>query len=351
MRAMLVGDLGEFQLIDLLAKTVADGSGQCVERLSQIGFRLLLPIGDDAAAWDAPAGVRVLTTDTMVEGVHFRLAHRAWRDLGWKSMAANLSDLAAMGCTPLYSVVTLGLRGDLPVEGMVDLYKGMLEACQSYGGAIVGGDVVRSPVLFVTVAMEGTAVALTQPGAKDPALLTRASASPGDVIAVTGSLGCSAGGLRMLAEARDFDAETAGHLKSAHNRPIPRVPQGVALAQGGVATAIDISDGLVDDLAKVCAASGVGAVVQTDRVPSDRFLKRAYPQDWITLALGGGEDYELLFTTPAAIVDEVASKLGVPVSIIGDIVEGPPEVRVLDQQGEVVPVQHGGWDHFRRPRV
>ena len=347
MRAMLVKDLGEFQIIEKLAEVVLDEGAASVERLNESGFRLRLHIGDDAAAWDQPAGVSVLTTDTMVEGVHFDLRHIGWRDLGWKSVAVNLSDLAAMGCEPTYSVATLGLRTDLPVEGLLETYRGMVAACRQFGGALVGGDTVRSPVLFVTVAMVGRSASSGGPAGSAQKLLTRSSASPGDKIGVTGSLGCAGGGLRMFAENLNFDPEIEDHLKQAHNRPRPRVSEGARLVHQGVATAMDISDGLVADLEKLCQASGVGAVVHSESIPVDDVLKRAYPDSWLDLALSGGEDYELLFTAPGELTDEIGSKLDVPVSIIGDIVEEPPEATVLDPEGNPIVVEQGGWDHFR----
>ncbi len=355
MLAMNVEDIGEFRLIDTLAQAIAEENGNLIGRLDERGFRVRLSIGDDAAAWDAPPGVRVLTTDTMVEGVHFNLGQISWRDLGWKSLAVNLSDVAAMGCAPLYSVVTLGLRGDLPVDGLLEMYQGMLDAHRLCGGAIVGGDIVSTPVFFVTVALEGAAVA-SNPSTKGDALLTRSSAMPGDKIAVTGHLGCSGGGLRILlgseSRSQTFDDETSSHLINAHTRPMPRVAQGITLAKQGVVTAMDISDGLVDDLGKMCNVSGVGAVIRADLVPADGFLKKAYPDDWLSLALGGGEDYELLFTAPQEVMDKIAfpftEGLDVPISIIGDIVEGPSEVKVLDRDGNALPVERGGWDHFRR---
>ena len=129
---------------------------------------------------------------------------------------------------------------------------------------------------------------------------------------------------------------------------MPRVDQGAVLARHGVAAAIDISDGLVDDLNKLCAASGVGAVLHSGQVPGDDFLRSAFPDDWMAKALSGGEDYELLFTAPASVLDTVIPKMGIPAWVIGDIVEGPPVVRVLDADGDVVEVETGGWDHLRR---
>ncbi len=344
MRAMPVGDVGEFKLIEALAQLVADRREGVVERAGPSGIRVLLGIGDDAAAWSANAGTSVATTDTLVEGVHFRLEWSGWRDLGWKSMVASLSDVAAMGCSPTLAVVTLGIKNDHEVDDLLDLYGGMLDASDRFGGAIIGGDVVRSPVLFVTVAMHGAAEAERD---SSPRLLTRDSASPGDEIAVTGSLGCSAGGLRMMPERLAFDSETAGHLTGAHNRPVARVAEGMALARSGVVTAMDISDGLVDDLGKLCAASGVAGRIDSVRVPVDEVLRSAFPDDCVRLALTGGEDYELLFTAPAAVMSQVARALNVPVSVIGEVVEGPPGVTVLDEHGDALPLGAGGWDHFR----
>ena len=152
----------------------------------------------------------------------------------------------------------------------------------------------------------------------------------------------------MLLEDLTFDAETASHLRDAHNHPMPRVQQGIALAKSGVVAAMDVSDGLVNDLTKICVASGAAAIVHADDVPADEYLKKAYPNDWLGLALGGGEDYELLFTAPQSVMHKVAHSLDIPVAIIGDIVEGPPRVEVVDGAGNPVSVERGGWDHFQR---
>ena len=146
--------------------------------------------------------------------------------------------------------------------------------------------------------------------------------------------------------ARRFGEETATHLVKAHNRHERRVPQGQALAERGVSAAMDISDGLVDDLRKMCEASGVGARIYAESVPVDATLRDAFAEDWLDLALTGGEDYELLFTAPQPVMDRVAGALDVPVSIIGEIVAGPPEVTVLDAEGRKMAVESAGWDHF-----
>ena len=340
---MLVRDLGEFDLIDLLAETLA---AEGVDGPDLTGDDARIPrlgIGDDAAAWEGEAGTRVLTTDTMVEGVHFSLDLTGWRDLGWKAMAVNLSDVAAMGCLPTCSVVTLGLRDDLPVEGLVEMYRGMAEACRSHGGRIVGGDVVRSPVFFLNVAMEGHASITDTDGGG--IILTRDATEIGEVIAVTGTLGDSAGGLQMALAGENFDDSTE-RLRAAHFRPEPRLAEGQALAKAAIRTAMDISDGLVGDLTKLCDASGVGAVVRGNEVPVSEALRLQFPDRWLSLALTGGEDYELLFTGREETVREVSDAVDVPVTIVGEIVDASRGVTVLDANGDAIDVEGGGWDHF-----
>ena len=343
---MLVKDVGEFRLIEMLAEVLGTDQAARAVRRDEGGFGLRKSIGDDAAAWDGPAGTTVMTSDAMVEGVHFNLDRIDWSDLGWKAMAVNLSDIAAMGSSPLYSTVTLGLKSELPVEGLTNMYRGIAEACQQHGGSIVGGDVVRSPTFFVAVTMTGTAPPGDKRDADSAPLLTRDGASVGDAIAVTGSLGCSRGGLRMQLEGLSFDADVEAHLRNAHNRPVPRVAEGMELARQGVKAAIDVSDGLVDDLGKLCQASGVGARIVSDRVPVDAFLRRAYPDDCLTLALSGGEDYELLFTADRNATEQATSTLDVPATVIGEIVDRSLGVTVVDESGAAVPAATAGWDHF-----
>ena len=124
---MLVREIGEFDLIERLAAAIDESNRLRVEALDSQGFRVVRSIGDDAAVWQTPGGTRVFTTDTMVEGVHFDLSYTSWRELGWKALATNVSDIAAMGCMPSFATVTLGLRGDLPVDGLLEMYKGMME--------------------------------------------------------------------------------------------------------------------------------------------------------------------------------------------------------------------------------
>ncbi len=332
-----VGDIGELGLIDRLAKLVA-GAG--LEAPSEAGFRLCLGIGDDAAAWRTGRGVEVCTTDTLVEGTHFTRQTTPWADVGWKLMAANLSDIAAMGSSPLYALVTLGLPSDLPVAAVDDLYDGILDACRRYGSLVAGGDIVASPVFFASVTLNGALAAAADP-------MTRSAARPDDAIAVTGPLGASAGGLRLLQEGAPIGTGPARALARAHRRPVPRLEEGQRLLRAGVRCAMDVSDGLVADLSKLCLASRVSATVQADRVPVDPALQEALPEEALQLALNGGEEYQLLFTGPAALVDEALTQLPQGTAI-GRITAGEPGgVTVVDSQGREVAVTRAGWDHLQ----
>ncbi len=328
---MLVRDVSEFGLIDILSRALR-GPPSC-------DSGLLVGIGDDAAAWRPRSGVTVFTTDTMVEGVHFDLEWMGWAALGRKSLAVNLSDIAAMGCSPSYAVVTLGLRGDLPVDGLTAMYEGLAEAARGYGCAAVGGDVVGSPVFFVGVAALGSAE-------RPEAILTRSGASPGEVVAVTGRLGSSAAGLRLLRSGSPGCGAAAGRLKEAHLNPRPRVAEGRALAEAGVSAAIDVSDGLVADLEKLCRASGVGAELDAYSVPVDEALRSTFPDDWLDLALGGGEDYELLFTAREEVVERAAAVVDAPVTVIGRTVDRGEGVRALGPSGVPLDLRLRGWDHL-----
>ena len=346
---MLVEDIGENHLIEILTDVLRNHPDDGAGFDPSVGMRV--GIGDDAAVWDSVAATTALTTDALVDGVHFDSASSAWRDVGWKAMAASMSDVAAMGCTPSYSTVTLGLRGDLSVESLKDLYRGMRDACRVYGGVIVGGDTVRSSVVFISVTMLGTRQSTLGMEHKPQKIMTRDSAKPGDKIGVTGYLGCATGGLRHIFELRDgsdhrLDEAISTHLNVAQNLPSPRVEEGVKLVEMGVRAAMDLSDGLVEDLGKLCRASGVGAQVELDSVPVDRFLKAAFPREWLHLALFGGEDYEILLTAPKVVMDKVSLELPGLVTVVGNVVNEPVAVNFIDPNGNVVEVGSRGWGHF-----
>ncbi len=333
---MKISELGEFGLIELLAKIVGQPKGK----------QVLIGIGDDAACWRTGASMQIATSDSLIQDVHFTLSTTTWRDLGWKALAVNLSDIAAMGGLPQYALVSLGLPGDTEVESIAELYEGIEELARLFDVSIVGGDSVGAPVVMVSLAVVGRAQ-------KSLSILTRSAAAPGDLIAVTGYLGASAAGLAVLRGVLELyleDEETVGTLRKAHLRPYPRVVEGQALALHGVKAAIDLSDGLVSDLRKLCKASGVGARLFTSQIPVHPLIRSSFGGDAIQLALSGGEDYELLFTARREVIERVKRAFACPVTVIGETVAETEMVRVIDEHGNELRVEKAGWEHFVKGR-
>ena len=339
--ARTVSDLGEFALIARLQEELGDQREALA--MQAAGSRLLLGIGDDAAVWTSAAPAQIATTDTLVEGVHFPPG-APWSDLGWKSLAINVSDIVAMGGTPEYALITLALPGQFRVEDALDFYRGLAEAGRHFGVVVAGGDVVRAPQFIVTVALSGRP---SMAGDGTPLLLRRDGARAGDAIAVGGHLGDSAAGLRLLTSSVDCPPEAAEHLRRAHLRPDPPLELGRAAVAAGLRCAIDISDGLAQDLGHVCELSGLGAVVHADRLPFSDHLRRAFPEEATALAATGGEDYELLLTGPAATLEELQGRVKTPLTVIGEMVaEEPHRPRFLDSRGHEMALAETGWDHF-----
>jgi thiamine-monophosphate kinase len=310
---------------------------------------VLLGPGDDAALVDLGPHLGILTSDMLVEDVHFRRDRTAPHDLGYKSLAVSVSDVAAMGGSPRYALVSLGIPKDIEPSWVVELYGGLRDCAAEHAMAVVGGDTSLSDAIVVSVAVTGE---VARGGA-----VTRAGAKPGDRIVVTGALGGAAGGLR-LSEAPAHGvaqavATTWGRaLLESMSRPVARVGEGHTLAQAGATAMIDISDGLLKDLDRLCAASGVGAAVTLDDVPVAaglRELAGVLPVDPQELALGGGEDYELLATLPFPAVDRTARKLeerfGTALTDIGEVRERSGIVGI-DARGGERALEPKGWDHF-----
>jgi thiamine-monophosphate kinase len=333
-------DLGEFGLIDRLAAALGAPSDE----------RLVVGIGDDAAVWRAGDAYVIGTTDTLVAGVHFLPDRVAWRDVGWKALAVNVSDVAAMGGTPSFALVTLCVPPETPAGTLDELYAGLRECAEVYGVTVAGGDIVSSSVFTVTVALAGAAL-VSDGGA--PLLLRRNAARPGDLIAVTGPLGGSAGGLRGLREGTQLEHPS---LLEAHMHFWPRVDAGDIAVRAGIRSGVDISDGLVQDLAHICEASNVHAELRLDRVPLHPDLIPAYPQDAPLMAATGGEDYELILVGSRGAIELADSALrrhlelpdDEQLTIVGEITAGPADVRVLDASGSEVKFARGGWDHLKR---
>jgi thiamine-monophosphate kinase len=333
---MKVSELGEFGLIDRLAEMVEHARGE------QDG-NLIIGIGDDTAAWQSGNAVQLATVDSLVQGVHFSPETATWDEVGWKSLAVNLSDIAAMGGQPEYALVALGLPGDTDVEDVTSLYRGMIDLAEQFQVHIVGGNVVSAPQIVINVTVFGSVISQDN-------LLTRSAARPGDSISVTGQLGAAAAGVEMLGNGLSFESEITAALRKALLRPVPRVSEGRFLAESGVKAAIDISDGLVADLQHICQASRVGARIEADRVPIAPAVA-SFGERALELALTGGEDYELVFTASTECMEKVSRAAPFPVYVIGEIVtDDEHRVQLVDNQGNPVSLLAKGWDHFRVER-
>ena len=262
-------------------------------------------IGDDAAVVAAGGARAIVSTDAMVEGEHFRLDWISPADAGHRALAGALSDLAAMGVAPGEAYIALGVGGALDAAAALALVRGAEALAASTGVTIAGGDLVRSPVAFVTVTVVGWS---------DGAVIGRDGARPGDLVGVTGTLGGAAAGIDVLA-GRLAAGPHAQALIARHARPLPRLQEGRALADAGVHAMIDVSDGLATDAAHVAAASGVGLEIDLEALP----LCAGVPD--AAFAASGGEDYELCLCAPAAA--RAAIEAAVPgVSWVGRVAAG-----------------------------
>ncbi len=339
---MKVAELGEFGLIDLLAKMAYAVKDTKVEAWQ----KLILGIGDDAAAWHGDTAIQLATVDSLIQDVHFTLGITSWEELGWKALAVNLSDIAAMGGLPRYALVSLALPGDTEVEDVAALYRGMIELAQQFQVAVVGGNLSSAPLVMVDVTVLGRAKG------RDKPVLTRSAAEPGEKVAVTGYLGGAAAGLEMLLKRLQFDSEATASLRRAFLQPYPRVAEGQILVESGVKAAIDISDGLVSDLKHVCQASQVGARIEIERVPVSPAVKANFGDKALELALAGGEDYELLFTASAEVIAKVKAATSCPISVIGEILaDKAARVTLMDADGNPASLPKEGWEHFAGKQV
>lgn len=303
---MKMQQLGEFGLIDRIRKMTS------VPDPSWVG------IGDDCAViplspetGGAPASDLLVSTDMLVEGTHFLMEDISPRQLGWKSAAVNISDIAAMGGKPIATFLSLALPKTLPEQWMQEFMEGYNEISEKYGAALLGGDTTCSPDrICINVAVLGTC-----PRGKAK---LRSAARPGDLVCVTGTLGDSAAGLRLILGGQKG---AAPRLMDRHYTPTPRVEEGLALScLPGVHAMMDISDGVGSDLRHILDESGVGARIDTGKLPISKELQdlcREKAWDPKELALSGGEDYELLFTMDPQETPDI------PYTVIGEITANP----------------------------
>ncbi|MHB9036565.1 MAG: thiamine-phosphate kinase [Armatimonadota bacterium] len=305
---------------------------------------LALAIGDDAALIRCGESYMIVTTDLLVEKTHFRMDINEAYLLGWKSVAVNISDVAAMGGTPTYSFVSIGLP-DIDVSIVESIYEGMYDVSNAFGSVIAGGDTVGSEC--------GIVINVTQLGTVEQDRAARRSgAKPGDVIIVTNTLGDSLVGLQMLLKYGIEEARRASEfLVERHLKPEPRVWEArAAVETGKVRSMMDLSDGLSSDIGKLCEASEVGARVFADRLPISEHLHIAASRldvDPITLTVSGGEDYELLITCASKDADAIIKAIegsGSSAAVIGEIVDGSGVI-LISSDGAEQPMPES-WQHF-----
>lgn len=331
---MKVSEIGEFGLIDLLQDMVDK-----FEKNQPPNPRLLIGIGDDAAAWHVSDKIQLATVDTMVENVHFTLDTITFRQLGWKALAMNISDIVAMAGVPDYALIAVTLPENIEVDNVRDFYQGVLDLCGTFGMTITGGNISRAPLFSVSITVLGSG--------REDVLLKRSAAKPGDAVAVTGYPGDAAAGLEMLMKNLNFNHDVMEHLHFAFLHPFPRMVEAQALVKNGVKAAIDISDGLVSDLEHICQASQVGAHINIDTLPVSSLAQEAFGNHARELALSGGEAYELLFTGPLERIQQAMTEITLPVTVIGEITaDNAGEVKLVDSQGSLLNFEDRGWRHF-----
>jgi thiamine-monophosphate kinase len=313
---MRLYQLGEFGLIDRLARLLGKPSKE-----------VLVGIGDDAAVISPAAKVKskellLVTTDTLVENVHFRLKNISFFDLGCKALAANISDIAAMGGVPRYALITIGAHKNLRVEKVEELYLGIKHLAKKFKIEIIGGDTVQSPKeLVLSITLLGKV--------ENKGLVRRSGARVGDRILVTGKFGGPA--------AEEFKVECSKFKI--------RLNEARIISQSGLCTSmIDSSDGLVRSVIEICRASRVGARIWLGSIP-------VAPKASLAQALYGGEEYELVFTASKTkaegLKNLIERKTGTRVSVVGEILKKKSGIKLVDVLGKVYPLRKGGYEHFK----
>lgn len=332
---MKISEFGEFRLVELITKTLNASRDEKAVSWQN----LIAGAGDDAAAWQVDRNIQLATVDALVENIHFSLDYTSWRDIGWKALAINLSDIAAMGGVPVYALVSLGLPPETEVDNVLEFYQGMLELACKHEVAIIGGDTDCTPQISITVTLLGSAE-------NKDSLLLRSAARPGELIAVTGNTGNAAAGYHMLSKKLKIDGVSV-ELAQAFLRPVPRVTEGRRLVNNGIKSAIDISDGLVSDLRHICRASQVGARIDAAKLPISPVVSQIFGEKALELALSGGEDYELLFTGKMEAIENTSKQAGCRVTVVGEITaDHPGKVAVYGPDDKSMDIERLGWEHF-----
>jgi len=338
---MKLANLGEKGLIERLRKWLAAAGPRP---------GVVVDVGDDAAAVELAGSDKLLlfTCDMLAEGVHFR---RAWpglngENLGWKALAINISDIAAMGGRPTFALVSLALPGEMEVDFVDQVYSGLLRCAKEYGVTIAGGDSVGSPQgVVIDVSLLGEV--------EKERVLCRSGARPGNLICITGPLGAAAAALHILNCRAGVPAPAEEQLIARLLQPRPRLAEGQALAATGLVSAMmDLSDGLGDDLPRLCQESKVGARLFAEKIPIHPDCVATCQQmglNPLDMALRGGEDYELFFTTAAENLPAIAAALEraaacAPIAI-GETTTAEDGIQIVHPDGKSTPLPEG-FSHF-----
>lgn len=329
---MDIKECGEFGLIDLIKEN-------CIVEPKSVA----VGIGDDAAVLIPTANMmQLVSTDMLVEGVHFDLAFISPFQLGYKSLAVNLSDIAAMGGIPKHIVISIALSKKINIDFVKELYRGMKNIAQFFCVNIVGGDTVSTQDKIV--------INVTVLGEVEPEnLQKRSGARPGDFIAVTGMLGDSAAGLDILLNRKD-NFDFAKSLIQAHLAPIPQVELGRIIAKYA-SSMNDISDGVASEAKEIALASGVDIMINADRIPCSKELIQlgnSFGKSPLEYALFGGEDYQLLFTIDKEKYALLKRELkNCNVTVLGEVKSGQGNVFLKEYNGKFVNLEPRGYNHFR----
>ncbi len=327
---MLLKEVGEFGLIERIRRATPKGRG------------VRIGIGDDAAWVECRNHSILVTSDLLIEGIHFNLKWTSPYGLGYKTLAVNLSDIAAMGGTPAYLMLSLGIPVDFKTEDVEEFYRGIRTLASRSGVSLVGGDTSASRRFFISACLLGHSP-------HKP--ITRGGGKMGDDLYVTGTLGDSALGLKFLKEKGAQTGKEQVYLISRHRFPTARLKAGTTLAREKIARAmIDVSDGLLQDLGHLCKASGIGAVIWENALPLSRAYRMYAGKKGALYALTGGEDYELLFCMrprDRSRLEKFKKRLGVPVARIGKCVARSEGIKVINRKGEQLSISVTGYDHFK----
>ncbi len=336
-----ISSLGEFGLIDHLTKNIE------IQNVSTI-----LGVGDDAAVLDHFGKQTVVTTDLLIEGVHFDLIYTPLRHLGYKSVIVNLSDVYAMNAVPTQITISLGISNKFSVEALDDFYEGVYAACEKYGVDLVGGDTTSSQKGFI--------ISITAIGEVSPdKFVKRSTAQKGDLLCVSGFLGSAYVGLLFLEREKKIYIESPGVQPDLEGesyvigkllKPEARkdIIEFFANEEITPTAMIDVSDGLSSEILHLCKQSNLGCVLYEEKIPVAEQMKQAaykFEIDPTACALSGGEDYELLFTLPQADYDKLV--LNEEISVIGYMTEVEAGAHIITKGGSKHPITAQGWNHLK----